>query len=80
LYDRIPGGIGLAPRLFAARDELLRRARTTIEGCRCDEGCPACVGAVMPAPEALALPRRLDLTRRAVALALLNDLAIARVH
>jgi len=80
LYDRIPGGIGLAPRLFAAREELLRRARATIEGCRCDEGCPACVGAVMQAPAALKLPKRPELMRRAVALALLTDLAVTGTH
>jgi DEAD/DEAH box helicase domain-containing protein len=80
LYDRIPGGIGLSPRLFAAREELLRRARATIEGCSCDEGCPACVGAVAQAPSALHFPKRHELTRRAVALALLTDLAVTGTH
>ena len=27
LYDNVPGGVGLAARLFDQRDELLRRAR-----------------------------------------------------
>lgn len=45
LYDHVPGGIGLAPRLFATRDEMLVRARTLIEHCECERGCPACVGA-----------------------------------
>jgi DEAD/DEAH box helicase domain-containing protein len=80
LYDRIPGGIGLAPRLFAARDELLRRARATIEGCACDEGCPACVGAVVQAPAALTFAKRRELSRRPVALALLTDLAVTGTH
>jgi DEAD/DEAH box helicase domain-containing protein len=80
LYDRIPGGIGLAPRLFAARDELLRRARATIEGCACDEGCPACVGALVQAPAALTFAKRPELSRRPVALALLTDLAVTGTH
>jgi DEAD/DEAH box helicase domain-containing protein len=45
LYDHVPGGIGLAPRLFATRDEMLERARVLIENCECTIGCPACVGA-----------------------------------
>ncbi len=45
LYDHVPGGVGLAPRLFATRDEMLVRARTLIEHCECERGCPACVGA-----------------------------------
>ncbi len=45
LYDHVPGGVGLAPRLFATRDEMLERARTLIEHCACNIGCPACIGA-----------------------------------
>src|SRR5690606_28945636 len=44
LYDHVPAGIGLAPRLFEAREELLRRARTLALECSCDAGCPACIG------------------------------------
>ena len=44
LYDHVPAGIGLAPRLFEARDELLERARTLALGCGCRAGCPACIG------------------------------------
>ncbi|MEE8408920.1 MAG: DEAD/DEAH box helicase [Myxococcota bacterium] len=44
LYDRFPGGVGLAARLFEERDTLVRRARRLIEGCDCDDGCPACIG------------------------------------
>jgi len=43
-YDEIPGGVGLSPRLFEERAELLVRARRLIEGCVCDDGCPACIG------------------------------------
>jgi len=44
LYDAVAGGVGLAPRLFEEREELLRRARHLIESCACTEGCPGCIG------------------------------------
>ena len=44
LYDEIPGGIGLAPRLFEERLELVARARRLVEGCGCEDGCPGCIG------------------------------------
>jgi len=47
LYDQIPGGVGLAPRLYEERVELLHRARRMIEGCACEDGCPACIGPLL---------------------------------
>jgi DEAD/DEAH box helicase domain-containing protein len=47
LYDHVPGGVGLAPRLFTSRDVLLQRARALIEHCECERGCPACIGAMV---------------------------------
>lgn len=44
LYDHVPGGIGLAARMFEARAELLQRARSLVLDCRCEMGCPACIG------------------------------------
>ncbi|HZI13043.1 MAG TPA: DUF1998 domain-containing protein, partial [Myxococcus sp.] len=44
LYDNVPGGVGLAARLFDQRDELLLRARRLLESCPCEDGCPACIG------------------------------------
>jgi DEAD/DEAH box helicase domain-containing protein len=44
LYDQIPGGVGLDARLFEERLELLARVRRLIDGCGCDDGCPACIG------------------------------------
>lgn len=44
LYDNIPGGVGLAARLFDQREELLRRAQRLLESCGCEDGCPACIG------------------------------------
>jgi DEAD/DEAH box helicase domain-containing protein len=76
IYDRIPGGVGLAPRLFDARDELMRRARGLIETCDCREGCPACVG-----PVVLQLDTsELATSRKRIALGLLTQLGIASTH
>ncbi|MGF1466543.1 MAG: DEAD/DEAH box helicase [Sandaracinaceae bacterium] len=44
LYDQVPGGVGLSPRLFEERERLLGQTRDLIEGCPCADGCPACVG------------------------------------
>jgi DEAD/DEAH box helicase domain-containing protein len=73
LFDHVPGGVGLASRLFEQRDDLLRRARRLIERCGCDDGCPACIGlAIGPAG---ALPSTTK--RRQVALDLLAALGVA---
>ncbi len=44
LYDHVPSGVGLAGRLFEARQELALRARGLALGCSCRAGCPACIG------------------------------------
>jgi len=44
LYDHVPGGVGLASRLFVERESLLIKTRALIDGCPCAEGCPACIG------------------------------------
>jgi DEAD/DEAH box helicase domain-containing protein len=59
LYEHVPGGTGLAERIWEQRDVLLERTRQMIETCPCPAGCPACVG---PG----------DSTRKSVALALLR--------
>jgi len=46
LFDHVPGGVGIAERIYERAGELLRRARTLIAGCSCEQGCPACVGPV----------------------------------
>jgi DEAD/DEAH box helicase domain-containing protein len=65
LYEGVPGGIGLADRLFQRREELLARAAELVAGCRCSGGCPACVGP----------PLDPDLDGKALAARLLADLA-----
>ena len=44
LFDAVPGGVGLAERIYERADELVGRARDLIATCPCDEGCPACIG------------------------------------
>ena len=44
LYDGVPGGVGLATRLFDRHAELVAGARDLVAGCACETGCPACTG------------------------------------
>jgi DEAD/DEAH box helicase domain-containing protein len=44
LYERNPGGVGLAEGLYAAHASLLRAALDLARGCACADGCPSCVG------------------------------------
>ena len=57
LYDHVPGGVGLASRLYDERGRLLEDTRTLVAACPCEAGCPACVGPGGPgrARKALAL-------------------------
>ncbi len=59
LYEHVPGGTGLAERIWEQREALLVRTREMIESCPCPMGCPCCVG---PG----------EGTRKAVAIALLR--------
>jgi DEAD/DEAH box helicase domain-containing protein len=44
LYEAMPGGVGLATRLWERHAELVAGALDLVRACACDEGCPACVG------------------------------------
>jgi DEAD/DEAH box helicase domain-containing protein len=44
LWEAVPGGVGLSPRLFERTDELIVGALGIVEACECEVGCPACVG------------------------------------
>jgi DEAD/DEAH box helicase domain-containing protein len=44
LYDGVPGGVGLAERLFDRHEELISGALGLVDSCPCSDGCPACVG------------------------------------
>jgi DEAD/DEAH box helicase domain-containing protein len=44
LYERHPGGVGLAEGLYAAHQSLLAAALELARDCPCADGCPSCVG------------------------------------
>jgi len=48
VYDRYPGGTGLAEALARRAEELFGNALEALCICPCEEGCPSCVGAGSP--------------------------------
>ncbi len=44
LYDRVPGGAGLATTAFALGPQLFARVLAMVMGCGCKQGCPTCMG------------------------------------
>jgi len=44
LYDKYPGGIGLSERIYEKMDVLLREVYQMAVSCRCESGCPSCIG------------------------------------
>jgi DEAD/DEAH box helicase domain-containing protein len=44
LYDSIPGGVGLAEKLWDVREDLVEACRALLLTCACEWGCPGCVG------------------------------------
>ncbi len=64
LFDHVPGGVGIAERIHERIDEIIARARRLIQGCSCDDGCPACVG---PSEEG-------GIKRRSIALEVLDSM------
>jgi len=44
LYDVVPGGIGLAEKLFEVREDLIEASLALLMACDCPNGCPSCVG------------------------------------
>ncbi|MBN2004286.1 MAG: DEAD/DEAH box helicase [Anaerolineae bacterium] len=49
VYDAVPGGVGLSPRLVELWESLAQAALERVRDCSCFSGCPSCVG---PAGEA----------------------------
>ena len=54
VWDRYPGGTGLAEALGQVLERVLTRALDRAVSCGCEDGCPSCVGV----PEAMAAPGR----------------------
>lgn len=46
IYDNYPSGIGFSEMLFHRHEDLLEEAFARLKGCRCEYGCPACVGPI----------------------------------
>jgi DEAD/DEAH box helicase domain-containing protein len=46
VYDRVPSGVGLSPRLYELQSEVLAAALEQVRDCSCEQGCPSCVGPV----------------------------------
>lgn len=49
LYDKYPGGLGFAQKSYHMIEEILEAASDLIHACPCEDGCPSCVGAPLPA-------------------------------
>lgn len=43
-YDRYPGGIGLSEKIYENLQDVIRKTYVMIKQCRCDSGCPSCIG------------------------------------
>jgi len=50
LYDRYPGGLGFAEKGYELFESLMEQCLATIERCRCEDGCPSCVGLAVTQP------------------------------
>ncbi len=67
LYEAVPGGVGMAERLWRRHDDLVAGAADLIAACGCETGCPSCTGPRPAGAEA-------ELDARRLALRLLADL------
>jgi DEAD/DEAH box helicase domain-containing protein len=52
LFDSVPGGVGLAERIYERAEALFAAAAGLVEGCSCEAGCPACIGPAGSGPAA----------------------------
>ncbi|RDU36391.1 ATP-dependent helicase [Neobacillus piezotolerans] len=43
-YDRYPGGIGLSDKIYSGIGTVLEEASSMIGNCKCESGCPSCIG------------------------------------
>ncbi len=44
LYDSYPGGVGLAEKVYGVIQQVLEASLILVESCKCEDGCPGCVG------------------------------------
>jgi DEAD/DEAH box helicase domain-containing protein len=57
LYDRTPGGAGLASQAHALGRAFFDRTIAVVEGCGCARGCPTCMGPTAEASESFDIDR-----------------------
>lgn len=57
LFDRNPGGAGLAVHAHAMGPAFFERVISVVRGCGCDEGCPTCMGPTTDAAEQYGVER-----------------------
>ncbi len=75
VYDRYPGGVGYAERVYDNVSALLEAALELVEACPCEAGCPSCVGPPVPlVPKIEDIDTRSAAPDKAATLALLNAL------
>lgn len=43
-YDRYPGGVGLSEKIYDDMEKIMRETMGLIQNCRCEKGCPSCIG------------------------------------
>ena len=48
VYDKYPGGLGFAQKVYDIVEQVVEGCWTLIHGCPCQEGCPSCVGSAVP--------------------------------
>ena len=76
VYDKYPGGLGLAHKAYDLVEEVFAAALDLVANCPCADGCPSCVGAPIP-PHAQLDPDtsgRGRIPDKEAALCLLHDL------
>jgi DEAD/DEAH box helicase domain-containing protein len=59
VYDTVPGGMGLSDKIYEMAGELLKGCLEAIVECRCQRGCPSCVGPLGGKAHSLKILRRL---------------------
>ena len=75
LYDKYPGGLGFAHKVYELIEEVLRSCLLLIQGCECKAGCPSCVGAALASgPSFEAGERGIRIPDKEAALVLLHHL------
>jgi DEAD/DEAH box helicase domain-containing protein len=44
IYDLFTGGLGFSEKAYGIIDEIVEAALKMVNGCKCKDGCPACIG------------------------------------